>query len=366
MFSDKAYKHAEACRFCWMCRHLCPVGLKTGKEVNTPRAKGLLISMEKRGFAFDRDTAQVMYECCLCGSCTNDCATGYEPPLFIREARTQIMVEGLAPKAVDGVVDKLAATGNMYGETAGKFSRLSDALAGLPGKAPVALYIGDVAAYRAPQMAKALISLLKKAKVDFTVIKDEANAGTDLGDLMGFTQEAQEQGKKCAAQLNASGAETIVVLDPYNAVTFKHEYPQWGCALKAQVVTATAFVAQLLKEGKLVPQAKAAEVTYHDSARLARDLDEHQPARDILAACGVKLDEMFLNKRMAKCCGSSIFKAYAPELALLTAQGRWEDAQRTAAGIMTVACPESYEVLAAAIPQGWELTDVFSLLDARC
>ena len=25
-----------------MCRHLCPVGLKTGREVNTPRAKGLL------------------------------------------------------------------------------------------------------------------------------------------------------------------------------------------------------------------------------------------------------------------------------------------------------------------------------------
>lgn len=365
MFSDKAYKHAEACRFCWMCRHLCPVGLKTGKEVNTPRAKGLLISMEKRGFAFDRDTAQVMYECCLCGSCTNDCATGYEPPLFIREARTQIMVEGLAPKAVNGVVDKLAATGNMYGETAGKFSRLSDALAGLPGKAPVALYIGDVAAYRAPQMAKALISLLKKAKVDFTVIKDEANAGTDLGDLMGFTQEAQEQGKKCAAQLNASGAETIVVLDPYNAVTFKHEYPQWGCALKAQVVTATAFVAQLLKEGKLVPQAKAAEVTYHDSARLARDLDEHQPARDILTAMGCDIHEMWQNRRLAKCCGSAVVGHYLPELRAKVAAGRWNDITRTDAKIMVAACPQSTEALSATVPEGYEYKDLFVMLAER-
>ena len=43
MFSEKSKKHADACRFCWMCRHLCPVQLVTGKETNTPRAKGLLV-----------------------------------------------------------------------------------------------------------------------------------------------------------------------------------------------------------------------------------------------------------------------------------------------------------------------------------
>ena len=41
MFSEKAKKNADACRFCYMCRHLCPVELVTGKENNTPRAKGL-------------------------------------------------------------------------------------------------------------------------------------------------------------------------------------------------------------------------------------------------------------------------------------------------------------------------------------
>ena len=41
MFSENAKKHADACRFCYMCRHLCPVELVTGKENNTPRAKGL-------------------------------------------------------------------------------------------------------------------------------------------------------------------------------------------------------------------------------------------------------------------------------------------------------------------------------------
>ena len=40
MISQIANKHADKCRFCWMCRHLCPVQLQTGKEINTPRAKG--------------------------------------------------------------------------------------------------------------------------------------------------------------------------------------------------------------------------------------------------------------------------------------------------------------------------------------
>ena len=43
MYSEKAKKHADACRFCYMCRHLCPIELVTGKENNTPRAKGLQV-----------------------------------------------------------------------------------------------------------------------------------------------------------------------------------------------------------------------------------------------------------------------------------------------------------------------------------
>ena len=52
MISQIANKHADKCRFCWMCRHLCPVQLQTGKEINTPRAKGLLLSQIARIITF--------------------------------------------------------------------------------------------------------------------------------------------------------------------------------------------------------------------------------------------------------------------------------------------------------------------------
>ena len=53
MFTDSAYNNADACRFCWMCRHLCPISNVTGKEINSARAKGLLVSLVKRGAEFD-------------------------------------------------------------------------------------------------------------------------------------------------------------------------------------------------------------------------------------------------------------------------------------------------------------------------
>ena len=116
MISQNALRHAEKCRFCFMCRHLCPIQLQTGKEINTPRAKGLVLSMVSKGTeTFDRDMAQTMYECMLCDACVNDCATGYQPPLFIREARTEAVVNELAPAAVMELIDKALECGNVYG-----------------------------------------------------------------------------------------------------------------------------------------------------------------------------------------------------------------------------------------------------------
>ena len=75
MYSEKAKKHADACRFCYMCRHLCPIERATGRENNSPRAKGLQVSMIVRGMKMDKASAVTMYECLLCGACTADCVT---------------------------------------------------------------------------------------------------------------------------------------------------------------------------------------------------------------------------------------------------------------------------------------------------
>ncbi|MDD3335961.1 MAG: (Fe-S)-binding protein [Eubacteriales bacterium] len=360
MYSEKAKKNADACRFCWMCRHLCPVQLVTGKETNTPRAKGLQVSMEERGFQMDAAAAKTMYECLLCGSCTNDCVTGFEPPVFIREGRSQAIVNDLAPDCVLRVVEKEQKTGNIYGEEKCKVN-----LQGVPEKGDTLVWLGATARYSVPETAEALLSLFKKAGVNVAVLANEPASGSALGDLMGFVEDVRTEAKKAGEAIAASGAKKLVVLDSYDAALFRHEYKDWGVELP-EVVTATTFVDELVKAGKLTPKQEKQMVTYHDGSRLARDLDEHQPARDLLAAMGCELHEMFLNRRLSRCCGSAVFGQYMPELRTQIAQNRWKDAQRTEAKLLVAACPQSTEAFSSTVPDGYQYMDLFVMLNKQC
>ena len=114
MFSNDSARQADACRFCWMCRHICPVAGSTGNEAWTPRAKGLMVSMIERGTEYDAQIAQAMYHCTMCEACSNDCVTGFKPTDFIREARTLAIVNGFAPKAVNDEIDNILSRGNIF------------------------------------------------------------------------------------------------------------------------------------------------------------------------------------------------------------------------------------------------------------
>ena len=355
MISQNALHHAEKCRFCFMCRHLCPIQLQTGKEVNTPRAKGLLLSMLNKGAAqFDKDMAQTMYECLICDACVNDCATGYQPPLFIREARTEAVVNGLAPEAVMQLIENVEASGNIYGAEKPSFAQ---------DGTDVLVYIGEVAACKVPQMAKGLLKVLAKAGISAKVLENEPASGVMLADLMGYVDEVTQQAKACAAAINATGLKTVVVLDSYDAEIMKQHYAQWGAEINAEIVTATSYVAKLIEEGKLAPKA-ANGVTgaCHDDDRLARTFYEFAPIRAIAAAAGYTSAEMFNKERLAKSCGSAVTLAYMPNIITKVAAGRWEDLSRTEATAMLTANPQSYLCLSQVIPEGKELVDLYSAL----
>ena len=357
MFSEKAKKQADACRFCWMCRYLCPVQLVTGRETNTPRAKGLQVSMIERGMPMEADCARTMYECLLCGACAADCATGYDPLIYIREARTQANVLDIVPKNVRDVIDRLLDTGNLYGAEACPVD-----FNGIPEKAGTLVWLGGTARYAVPGTAKALFAILRKAGVEFAVLRDEPPSGAALGDLTGYVEDVRTQAQAAAEAIRASGAKRVVVLDSYDAALMRHEYPEWGIDLP-EVVTAPAFVDALVREGKLTLRQDGGKITYHDSSRLARDLEEYEPARNLLRAMGYEICEMWQNRRLTRCCGSSAARAYMPEICEKIARLRWDDASRTEAKLLTAACPQSTEGLAAAVPEGYEYADLFELVE---
>ena len=349
MLSGKALNTIKACRFCWMCRHLCPVGLVTGKESNTPRAKALLLDMEQKGTTEMQVYAEDMFQCCLCASCATNCETGYEPPVFNREARRNIVASGLAPASVMAAIDSLMKKGTEEQKPAAE-------------KADVLVYIGAHGTAAAKEMAEAFGSVLTKAGVPYMTLAEEPADGNELYDLMGETAEVKQMAKKCADAINGSGAKKVVVLNPSAARMFKQEYPAWGLELSAEVVTATAFAAGLLQEGKLKMKQAEGVVTYHDPCRLARDLEETEPARQLIRAMGYELKEMIQSKKTTKCCGGLALEAHSPKLAQLTASGRISDADRIDVPVMLTACPGCRSVLQKGEGKA-EVKDLFVLLN---
>ena len=354
MISQNALHHAEKCRFCFMCRHLCPVQLQIGKEINTPRAKGLVLSMVNKGTeTFDKDMANTMYECMLCDACVNDCATGYQPPVYIREARTEAVVNDLAPEAVMELIENIEKSGNIYGQQKTSFAQEGS---------DVLVYIGEVAACKAPEMAKNLLAVLSKAGVSAKVLADEPASGVMLADLMGYVDEVAQQAKACAAAINATGLKTVVVLDSYDAEIMKQRYAQWGAEIGAEIVTATAFVAKLIEEGKLAAKTGDTLASCHDDDRLARTFYEFAPIRAMAKAAGYQNTEMFNKERLAKSCGTAVALAYMPRITTMVAGGRWDDLKRTEAKVMLTANPQAYLCLSQAVPEGYQLVDLYGAL----
>lgn len=364
MFSEKAAKTVTACRFCLMCRHLCPVGLTTGSESHTPRGKALLLNYVKTGMPFSAEMAEDMYACCLCHACAADCETGHEPPAYIREARTLAVVEDLAPAGVRKVIENLDGTGNIFGLARTDMDpALQKAIQALPAKADVLLYLGGTARFKTPEIALAVISLLKKAGVSFTVLADEPPSGAEHGDLTGFVDEVRRTARECAAAVAATGAGTLVCLDAAAARMMRQQYGEWGVSSGAEPVTATAYVAGLIRDGKLAPKAASLSATFQDDSALTRELDETEAPREIMAALGVSVKEMFLNRKRVKSGGTALLNEYAPRLAELAAKGRWADALRSKTPVLLTATPDTLHVMRKTAPDGMAVRDLFVLLD---
>ncbi len=364
MFTEKAKKNADACRFCWMCRHVCPVGLATGKEIHNARPKGLLVSMESRNIPLDKDGLAIMYECCLCKACTNDCATGFDPPVYVLEARTKAVVEDAVPAGVRKVLDR-AINGSIYEEP--PCDELAERTKKLPDKSEVLLYIGEAGRRGSCAIALAYMDLLEKANIKYTAFENEPVSGAQLGELMGYVDDVRQKAMACMDKIVSSDAKVVIVLDPTDCAFFKHVCGEWGI-LPEQLafVTATEYIWSLIENGKLVPGKTRQTATYHDPCRLARDLEESEPARKIIKAMGIELEEMFLNRKLTRCCGGALMQQTQSSMCDAITSVRWKDVSESRQDMLITACPCCASNFKKTRPDGMKTEDIFILLNSVC
>lgn len=343
IMSEKCKQHVDSCRFCWMCHHICPIGNATGQERNTARARALGISLVNREAIDLSEIMDNIYECATCGACVHDCITGWDPVMFTKETRLQAALEGKLPDYIMTLVDNCIKTGNAYGKT-DVCNNLSTAIDNHKDKKDVLLILGADAKYMACKQGLKAINVLEKAGVDFTVLAEELPSGQQLDFLIGAANETKQQMSAFADMIK--DYDTVVMYDPADAKTVKQTYKEYGVDVKANVVTYTSFVDDLLKSGKLKAEKRNISVVYQDPYQLSRDLEETAPARDIISAFA-DLSELHLNSDQTVWAGNILMAQYMPDVIKKVAERRIFNAKSIGAEKIVTASVSEYVSLKA-------------------
>ena len=337
-----AARVTENCRFCWMCRHVCPVGHVTARETLTPHAWALTIESVTRGqLEWNRETAEVMYACADCGLCRSHCVTDQPLPDAIAASRGEIVRLGFAPAVVTEIDSQLR---NHAGSLPAA-SAVSPARTGT-----VALFVGDTDGDRRASV-EAAVTLLVASGIEVVQICHARSSGL-LASSLGLTETAERLGRSVIEEVEASGVHDLFVLSPADRWTFEYVYPrrlgfQWPAVVVHEI---TDVLARALAGGRLTFESRddGEPYAYHDPCHGPRVADGHsdqsqRPAPRALLAAAVGsrgARELFWRGHRAHPCGAVGGLEFThPNLARRLADARLDDCERAGARVLVTEDP---------------------------
>jgi len=311
--SDKHIKTLKEWRNCPMSNFICTVGIETRLETNMPRGRILLLSLLNSGVReLDTENVQRIYECCLCGLCTQCGFDDTDIPAAIAAGRADINEAGMTPEPVNAFAKQIQES--CIWETAN--------VAGF-AKKPVVFITADEG------NADAFKKITDKAGVDAAIVV-EGKYDSALLYEMGLWEASDKYLEKIVQLAKQDGVESVVIDSPHLWSRLKDN---------KKIVSVSAYVKSLV-DGKLLKLKKAGikNITYHDPCKLVRNAEDETTVRGILSAAGVELKEMRWNKKDAKCCGGPTLKICAPDIAKKIALRRIGQVKETGTDRLLVSC----------------------------
>ena len=312
----------------------------------------------------------VLWSCTTCGACVEQCPVDIEHVDHIVDMRRyQTLIESAFPSELGGLFKNLESKGNPWGMSAR--ARL-DWAKDLPFPVKVLgqdvekasdvewlFWVGCAGAYedRAKKTTRAVAELLDTAGVTFAVLGDGETCTGDSARRSGNELLFQTLAAQNIETLGEFGVTKIVVSCAHCFNTIKNEYPQVDDTARFEVVHHTQLLNRLVREKKLVPVARPAEVpgmssvrnaastaptvTYHDPCYLGRHNHVYAPPRELIGALpGVELKEMERTKETSFCCGAGGARMWMEEkLGTRINMNRTEEALGTGAERIAIGCP---------------------------
>jgi Fe-S oxidoreductase len=350
-----------SCTECGRCQDVCPA-YNTGKELSPKllimALRDQLLADGPKALAAGAAQAQklpplvpaavtdnVVWDCVTCGACQQECPVGIEHIDHIVDLRRNlVMVESRFPAEAATMLRDVDRASNPWGKPQSDRAHWADGL-GVhilqPGEEPpdVLFWVGCAPAYdeRARRGAISTAKLMKAAHVDFAILGQRESCTGDPARRMGDEYTFQKMANQNVNTLNAAKVRKIVTTCPHCFNTLSNEYPDFGG--RYEVVHHTAFLAELVRDGRLKPLAGDRAITYHDSCYLARHNNVLDQPRELVAAAGRPV-EMARSGKRTFCCGAGGARMFMEEKrGRAINQERVREAAATGAQTLAVACP---------------------------
>ena len=307
---EKYLEVINACRFCFMCRHLATLGNVTFKEADTPRGRALILDktrMNKSNLS-NPDYINTIYEATLSAACRFHCVSHYDEAGLLLAARRDIVEAGLAPEKVKAIAEELKQVDfKVSGE-------------------------GDVLYY-----------------VDMYSDTSDAPAGCktisggDTGkalETLGFVDEASKVFAQFKTAVEKSGCSSLVVSCPASYYMLKDKLN------RIKVMHSSEYLLE-----KDLPKVNV-EAYYLDSDYLKNYVDLDAP-RELLAKCGYALKPFGSNQEESYTVGEGavIYDKLNPELAGKLCGRIVELADNPAEDLLITSSPYTKSVLKKFAPQ---------------
>jgi len=315
-------------------------------------ARGLALGV----LQWDKDIANTLYSCTLCGYCQDLCSRGYRhtPAIPILEELRRVIPENLKPKSLQKAAQSIKIPANH------KLGILKDyGLADLSegGKADTILFPDN----------SIIANVNKLREIGFIIQKSVKKIGCFCKDPLppvdttllngGYQEVLEEYLEEIDARLEKHGVKRAICYNPESLsllIRFSNS--------RAEFISITRLFAEMLKK-RPPKKLKHPAVIYQDPCHLGRYAKEYVAPRQVITSLGLTLKEMWRSGYNSLCCGAGGgVLADNPKLAKRYATNRWEEARATGAKVMVTACPFCTINLRQNKPRDFKVIDITSLV----
>src|SRR5436189_1182515 len=311
-FSWKRRLDFDACVECGRCQAACPAYL-SGTALSPKR---IIVKLKRHlhgelagPIHGELIKPEELWACTTCMACVEECPAFIDIVDTIIDLRRYLALsEGALPSTAPQSLQNIQRAGNPWGLPAGErlaWAQGLDVPLMVPGREVEYLYwVGCSASYdkRNQAIARAVVKILKAARVSFGVMQEERCHG-EVARRLGEEYLYQTLQQENVAAINRYRFRKVITHCPHCFNTLRNEFPQFGGTY--EVLHHSQVIDGLIRAGRIRPtKALDATLAFHDSCYLGRyNGITEAPRRVARAVPGLRVVELPRSGARGLCCG---------------------------------------------------------------